>query len=123
MTIGQRLKQLRIIKKLKLKDVSCSIGISTTALSQIENDVYKPSAEVVIKLSTFYKEGIDYILLGKHTEPIRVSNRGNNNVTGSSIEINSDKIMKELIEENKRLTTELLQAKNKIIELLEKRGF
>lgn len=57
-TLGKRLKELRELSGLTLRQVEDSIQVSNAYLSQLENDkIKKPSASVLYKLATLY--GVD----------------------------------------------------------------
>ena len=70
MTIGQRINELRKKRNLTLVELSEAINISKTALSQLENNLYKPSNEVLIKLCNYFKVTADYLLFGNKTSTI-----------------------------------------------------
>jgi transcriptional regulator with XRE-family HTH domain len=62
-SLGSTLKELRDIQKLTLRQVEDATGISNAYLSQLENDkIAKPSANVLCKLSTIYREDIKLLL-------------------------------------------------------------
>lgn len=56
MTLGMKLKVLRISKNMDLKDVSKKSGISVAEISNIENDKNKPQIATIKKLA----EAFDY---------------------------------------------------------------
>jgi transcriptional regulator with XRE-family HTH domain len=56
MTLGMKLKVLRISKNMDLKDVSKKSGISIAEISNIENDKNKPQIATIKKLA----EAFDY---------------------------------------------------------------
>jgi len=64
-TIGERLKSLRKSKGFILKDVEAKTKITAATLSNLENNLFKPSLAVLVKLSSLYDESIDYIVNGK----------------------------------------------------------
>ena len=61
MSIGERLKQLRINAGLSQKDVAESLEMSKPIISQYESDQRKPSLSKLIKFSRFYNASLDYI--------------------------------------------------------------
>ena len=61
MTIGDRLKQLRLDAGLSQKQVAESLNISKPILSQYESNQRTPSVDKLIRLSRFYNTSIDYI--------------------------------------------------------------
>ncbi|HDR7367929.1 MULTISPECIES: helix-turn-helix domain-containing protein [Bacillus cereus group] len=59
---GNRVKMLRNEKKLTQNDLSEKIGVSKSALSQIENNKITPSRETVSALSRVLEVTSDFIL-------------------------------------------------------------
>jgi len=51
--IGPKIKEIRLRKGLKLKDVARETGLSISFISQIENNNTSPSLSTLIKLATF----------------------------------------------------------------------
>ncbi len=66
--IGRRIKQLRIAKNLKVKELAEMLGITQPALSKVETGKRGISIEVARKLSDIFNVSIDYIL-GNTDEP------------------------------------------------------
>lgn len=62
MTIGEKLKKLR--GKKKTKDVAKDIGITTSALSNYENDYRIPRDETKRKIAKYYKKSVEEIFFG-----------------------------------------------------------
>ena len=62
MSVGRKLKDIRMQKKLTQQEVSKSTGISTTALSNYELDIRTPDAFVIKTLAEYYNVSSDYIL-------------------------------------------------------------
>ena len=63
LTIPERLKDLRNERGLDVADVSKATGISSSALSNYENDESKDiSHRVIIALARFYDVSDDYLL-------------------------------------------------------------
>ena len=60
--ISKKIKELRIEKKLKQKDVASSINIATNTLSQFENNNGRPSLEVLTLLADFFNVSLDYLV-------------------------------------------------------------
>lgn len=60
-----RFKNLRSIREdrdIKQKDIANILNVSQNTYSQYETGVISLTAEVLIKLSDFYKVSIDYLL-------------------------------------------------------------
>lgn len=64
-TIGQRIRSLREIKGLKLKELAELIGISQGNLHSMENNKTNPSAIALKKLTSFFAVTSDWILFGE----------------------------------------------------------
>lgn len=61
-TIGDKLKALRLSKKITLTALSRSSGMSTRAIRYIENNERKPSIDAIKKLSAALEVGTDYFM-------------------------------------------------------------
>ncbi|WP_369691840.1 helix-turn-helix domain-containing protein [Bacillus cereus] len=59
---GNRVKTLRMEKKLTQQELADKIGVSKSALSQIENNKTTPSRETVSALSRILEVTTDYLL-------------------------------------------------------------
>ena len=63
-SLGAKLKELRCLYQLTLRQVEISTGISNAYLSQLENDkISKPSANILYKLSNLYDIELDNLLI------------------------------------------------------------
>lgn len=60
--ISRKIKDLRLEKNLKQKDVATAINIATNTLSQFENNKGRPSLEVLYLLADFFNVSIDYLV-------------------------------------------------------------
>lgn len=60
-TVGQRIKTLRIEKKMQQKDLSNAMGFSISALQNYENDIRPPSLEKQIALASFFGVSLEYL--------------------------------------------------------------
>lgn len=61
-TIGDKLKALRLSKKVTLTALSRSSGLSTRAIRYIENNERNPSVDAIKKLSAALDVGTDYFM-------------------------------------------------------------
>lgn len=52
--IGNRIGEIRRIKKVTQQELANGIGMQRTSLSQIENGIYAPSTETMMKISDFF---------------------------------------------------------------------
>ncbi|QAY66091.1 helix-turn-helix domain-containing protein [Paenibacillus protaetiae] len=64
MTMGDRLKLLRVSRNLSQDAVARAIGITRSAYSHYEINNRQPVYETLIKLSSFFNVSIDYIIEG-----------------------------------------------------------
>ena len=61
-TLQERLKDLRVERKLSLKELADATGFSSSALGEYENDEYKGIPHFVItKLADYYGVSLDYL--------------------------------------------------------------
>ena len=58
----KNLKDIRIDRDIKQKDVAAFLNVSQNTYSQYETGVISLTAEVLIKLSDYYGVSIDYLL-------------------------------------------------------------
>jgi transcriptional regulator with XRE-family HTH domain len=65
--LGEYLKKLRKEKKLTLKELSKSSGVSYSQISKIESNVHKPTVETLIKLSNALSIDLDELLQYKES--------------------------------------------------------
>ncbi|MCQ2530126.1 MAG: helix-turn-helix domain-containing protein [Lachnospiraceae bacterium] len=63
LSIQEKLKDLRVEKRLTLEELSKAIGISSSALNNYENDDYKDISHYsIVALAKFYNVSTDYLL-------------------------------------------------------------
>ncbi|MCL6592329.1 MAG: helix-turn-helix domain-containing protein [Firmicutes bacterium] len=73
MTLGDKIQQLRKDKGWSQEQLSKKIGAHQRYISRYENNVCKPSADTLRKLSEVFEVSIDYLLA---EEPEEDSSRG-----------------------------------------------
>ena len=62
-TLGQKLKEARLINEFSLREVEEITEISNAYISQLENDKIKnPSANILYKLANLYKISFEFLL-------------------------------------------------------------
>ena len=61
-TIGEKLKALRLSRKMTLTDLSRACGLSDRAIRYIENDERRPGVDVVKKLAAALDVGTGYFM-------------------------------------------------------------
>ncbi len=64
MTMGDRLRELRLRKNISQEEVAKHIGITRSAYSHYEINNRQPVYETLIKLSAFFDVSLDYIIGG-----------------------------------------------------------
>lgn len=61
LSIGNKLKKLRIERGLNQQTVADALGISRSVYSQYENDEREPSLRRMISISRFFMVSLDYL--------------------------------------------------------------
>lgn len=59
---GEKLKQLRLSKKLTQPELSKRIHITKSMISALETDMRSPSLDVLIRIARFFNVSTDYLL-------------------------------------------------------------
>lgn len=67
-TIGERIKNLRKIKKMNQEDLRKIIDVSQRTMSMIENNESDLSVKDIEKLSKFFNVSINYLIKGTEEE-------------------------------------------------------
>ncbi|MFD1955654.1 helix-turn-helix domain-containing protein [Paenibacillus thailandensis] len=65
MTMGERLKMLRVSRNLSQDAVARTIGITRSAYSHYEINNRQPVYDTLIKLAAFFNVSIDFIIEGE----------------------------------------------------------
>lgn len=73
MNMGEKLKSLRIEKKLTQKQVADRIGLAISAISSYESGTRYPSYDALVKLACIFHVSTDYLLGMTDTRNIDVS--------------------------------------------------
>lgn len=71
--MGEKMKSLRIEKKLTQKQVADRVGVAISAISSYESGTRYPSYEVLIKLARTFHVSTDYLLGITTTRTIDIS--------------------------------------------------
>lgn len=66
MNMGQRLRELRLRRKISQEEVARHIGITRSAYSHYEINNRQPVYETLIKLAAYFDVSLDYIIGGSH---------------------------------------------------------
>ena len=61
-TIGDRLKELRQLKRLRQDQIATIIGVNKSAVSSYENGTRQPSYDILVSLAHLYRVSTDYLL-------------------------------------------------------------
>ncbi|PZD93611.1 XRE family transcriptional regulator [Paenibacillus sambharensis] len=84
MTMGDRLRELRLQKNISQEEVARHIGITRSAYSHYEINNRQPVYETLIKLSAFFGVSLDYMIGG---EPVKREHRDHPTLTPDTAEI------------------------------------
>ena len=60
--LGEKIKELRLEKKLSQPELAKAIGVSNGTISIWENNINEPKAGYVKKLAVFFNVSADYLL-------------------------------------------------------------
>lgn len=60
--MGERLKELRVKRGLKLKDVATALDVTIRSVSRYEDGSREPSCEMIVKFCKLYEVSADYLL-------------------------------------------------------------
>ncbi|RED60362.1 helix-turn-helix domain-containing protein [Cohnella lupini] len=68
MNMGERLRELRLRRKISQEEVARHIGITRSAYSHYEINNRQPVYETLIKLAAYFDVSLDYIIGGTHSK-------------------------------------------------------
>ena len=68
--IGERIKTLRIDKKVTQKEIAEEIGVSPVSVQRFEYGSVRPSLDTIIALADYFNVSLDY-LVGRSDDPKR----------------------------------------------------
>lgn len=63
-TLGGRIKKIRKLNEMNQVDFSSRVGISQATLSELEQDKYKPSVEIIISIVNEFQADLSWLVLG-----------------------------------------------------------
>ena len=72
-SFGERIRRLRMERKLKQEQVAAILQVNRKAVSHYENDIREPSFETLIQLAELYRVSSDYLLGIESGPSIKVS--------------------------------------------------
>ena len=78
--MGEKLKSLRIEKKLTQKQVADRIGLAISAVSSYESGTRYPSYDVLVKLVRIFHVSTDYLLGMTDTRNVDVTGLNDNEI-------------------------------------------
>ena len=78
--MGEKLKSLRIEKKLTQKQVANRIGLAISAVSSYESGTRYPSYDVLVELARIFHVSTDYLLGMTDTRNIDVTGLNDNEI-------------------------------------------
>jgi transcriptional regulator with XRE-family HTH domain len=64
-SLGDRLKHVRLQKKLTQGNVSAATGVSTSNISRIEKNEISPSADIILHICKYLGISINWLLTGE----------------------------------------------------------
>ena len=72
MTIGNRIRKLRLMKQLTQKELSVQLGLTPKMISFYENNERVPPADILVKIAAIFQVSTDF-LLGLSTDSSQLS--------------------------------------------------
>lgn len=70
MEIKNRIKKLRIERKVTQRDIAEGIGVSPVSIQRFEYGTVRPSLDTLIALADYFDVSLDY-LVGRSDDPTR----------------------------------------------------
>jgi len=70
--LGSKLRELRLRKKLGLKELGNHTGLSPSLLSQIENGKLVPTLPTLARIAMVFDVGLEYFFVGRRSEKMFV---------------------------------------------------
>ena len=70
MGIGERIKELRVLKKLTQTELSQMVGLTYIQIGRYETQKSNPSSDVLQKLASVLNTTSDYLMNGSHDEVV-----------------------------------------------------
>jgi len=64
-TLGERIKKIRKLNEMNQIVFSKSVGISQATLSELEQDKYKPSIEIIISIVNEFHVDLSWLVFGR----------------------------------------------------------
>ncbi len=92
MTLGDKIRRLRLDKKMTLQDVAERTGYSKALISRIENDSVSPSITSLVRISSVFKITLHELFLaaeGGQVSVVKKNSRSSRAFAGGRIKIES----------------------------------
>jgi transcriptional regulator with XRE-family HTH domain len=92
MTLGQKIRMLRLAKKMTLQDVASETGYSKALISRIENDSVSPSIGSLMKIASALDIALHQLFAavdGGQAARVRKQERSSAKMAGGSIQVES----------------------------------
>ena len=86
MTVGERLKEIRLERRKTLRDVANDTTISNSNLSEIENGIHGCTTDTLNILANYYNVSIDYLLGNTDNPKATIINVADSDGTITSVE-------------------------------------
>ena len=67
-TMGERLKRLRLDKKLRQEQLAQRLGVSISTVSSYEMDVRQPPYDILAKYASIFHVSADYLIGGSSSD-------------------------------------------------------
>ena len=71
MALNERLRALRLQKRVTQRAIASGVGISEGTVQKFEYGVAKPKLDTVVRLADYFNVSLDY-LVGRSNNPARV---------------------------------------------------
>jgi len=71
LALNERLRALRLQKRLTQRAIASGVGISEGTVQKFEYGVAKPKLDTVVRLADYFNVSLDY-LVGRSNNPARV---------------------------------------------------
>jgi len=123
MSIGKKLKKIRLARNLTLRELQNITELDKTSLSAFENEKYLPSAAAIVKLCKGLGVSADYLLIDDEADSDTLEGIMLPEDYKNSLKINKDKeiaISSGLLQTLVQLVNETITAKNETIETQKK---
>jgi transcriptional regulator with XRE-family HTH domain len=111
MNMGERLRELRLRRRISQEEVARHIGITRSAYSHYEINNRQPVYETLIKLAAYFDVSLDYIIGGAQSK-----SKGEQSITPDNREILSlfQHMSQEQRERSINLITDLIRQENRV---------